>query len=52
MRFDLSGFNVRLHGLDAACAEVVDEAWGLFAGAGGVPVAFIDFTGSPGPPSR
>ena len=38
MRFDLSGFNVRLRGLDAACAEVVDEAWGLFAGAGGVPV--------------
>lgn len=41
MRFDLSGFNVRLHGLDAACAEVVDEAWGLFAGAGGVPVLDI-----------
>ena len=26
MRFDLSGFNVRLHGLDAACAEVLARA--------------------------
>ncbi len=38
MQFDLSGFNVRLRGLDPACAEVVDEAWGLFAGTGGLPI--------------
>ena len=42
MRFDFSGFNVRLHGLDVACAEVVDEAWGLFGGAGGVPVLDVE----------
>jgi hypothetical protein len=38
VRFDLSGFNVRLHGLDAACAAVVDDVWGLFAGDAGVGV--------------
>ena len=53
VRFDLSGFNVRLHGLDAACAAVVDEAWGLFAGAGGVPVldVHVRFEGAELPPS-
>ena len=38
MQFDLSGFNVRLRGLDPACADVVNEAWGLFAGTSGLPV--------------
>jgi len=52
VRFDLSGFNVRLGGLDPACAAVVDEAWGLFAGRGGVPVLHIDvcFKGADLPP--
>ena len=36
--FDVSGFNVRVHGLDEACGEVLDDAWGLFAGDGGRPV--------------
>jgi len=42
VRFDLSGFSVRLHGLDAASAAVVDEAWGLFEGSGGAPVLDVE----------
>ncbi len=48
----MSGFNVSIRGVDAACAAVVDEAWGLFAGAGGVPLLDIDvrFAGAELPP--
>lgn len=42
MRFDLSGFNVRLRGLDPECAEFLDGAWGRFAGTGGIPVLDVD----------
>ena len=37
--FDLSGFGVRIRGLDPECAAVLDDVWGLFAGDGGRPVA-------------
>ena len=42
LRFDLSGFNVTIRGVDAACAETIREAWGLFEGAGGVALIGID----------
>ena len=40
--FDLSGFNVRLAGLDDPCGAVIDEAWGRFAGEAGEPLLELD----------
>ncbi len=42
LRFDLSGFGLCLSGLDAECAEVLDEAWGLFRGSSALPVLDVD----------
>jgi len=42
MTFDLSGFNVRLRGIDPECAAVLRDAWGLFSGDGGLAVLDVD----------